>query len=99
MQYSNTLNRREKRSQQGTPKRLRVPEGTVADLHKKGVNPNLVAVDHEFGRAFSDALPDKSVLTVNGWIRRRLARDIGNLGCKDVKIAIKSDQERHRRLS
>ena len=52
----------------------------VMYVHKKGVNPNLVAVDHESGRVFSYALPSKSVLTGDGWIQRRVARDINNMG-------------------
>ena len=52
-----------------------------------------MVVDHESGKIWSYALPDKDILTGNGWIQRRIARDIDNLGHKDVKIMIKSDQE------
>ena len=62
--------------------------------HEKGINLNLVVVDHESGRIFSYALPDKSVFTGNGWIQKLLARDIDNLGYQDVKVIVKSDQER-----
>ena len=63
-------------------------------LHTKGVQPNLVAVDHESGMVWSYALPNRSMSTGHGWIQSRLAKDIDNAGYKDVKIAIKSDQEK-----
>lgn len=61
-------------------------------LNKKGVKLNLVVVDHESGRIWSHTLPDKSVLTGNGWIQNRVSRDINNIGHKEVKVMIKSRQ-------
>ena len=42
---------------------------------------------------WSYALKDKSVLSGEGWIQRRIVRDIDNAGHKDVKLRFKSDQE------
>ena len=62
-------------------------------LHTKGVQPNLVMVDHEAGRIWGYSLNEKSIYTGNGWIQNRIARDIDNAGHKAVKIMVKSDQE------
>ena len=50
-------------------------------------------MDSEAGRIWSYALKDKTILGGDGWIQKRIALDIGNAGCKEVKIAVKSDQE------
>ena len=62
-------------------------------LFDKGERPTLVMVDHESGRVWSYALKDKSILSGEGWIQRRIVRDIDNAGHKEVKLQFKSDQE------
>ena len=50
-------------------------------------------VDHESGRVWSYALKDKSILTGEGWIQRRIVRDLENAGHKEIRLRLKSDQE------
>ena len=38
--------------------------------------------------------PAKKANATGGWIEKRVARDIDNIGHKDIKIIVKSDQER-----
>ena len=60
-------------------------------LYEKGGQPTLVTADHESGRTWAYALQDKTILSGEGWIQRRVARDNGNVGHKDVNIMVKSD--------
>ena len=62
-------------------------------LSSKGEKPTLVMVDHDSGRVWSYALKDKAVLSGEGWIQRRIVRDINNAGHKSIKLKFKSDQE------
>merc|ERR1739836_181639 len=55
-------------------------------LFDKGERPTLVMIDHESGRVWSYALKDKTILSGEGWIQRRVVRDIDNAGHKDVKL-------------
>ena len=63
-------------------------------MSKKGEHPNLIMVDHESGKMWSYAIPSKSISKSGGWLERRTARDIDNIGHKNIKVMIKSDQER-----
>lgn len=63
-------------------------------LYDKSERPTLVATDHESGRVWSYAPRDKTILGGTGWIQKRLAHDIDNAGHKNVKVMIKSDQEK-----
>ena len=62
-------------------------------LYDKGEYPTLVSVDNERGRVWSYALKDKSVLGGDGWLQRRIRLDIDNVGYKEVKLMINSDQK------
>ena len=61
--------------------------------YEKEKKPTLVRTDHESGRVWSYALTTKAVLSGDGWIQRRIAQDIDNVGHKDVKVMVESDQE------
>ena len=61
-----------------------------AYMFGKGESPTLVMVDHESGRTWAYALKGKAILNGEGWIQRRVIRDIDNAGHKEIKIKIKS---------
>lgn len=62
-------------------------------LFNKGERPTLVMVDHDSGRVWTYAPKDKAILSGEGWIQRRIVRDIDNAGHKSIKRKFKSDQE------
>ena len=55
--------------------------------------PQVVMVDHTYGRLFEYIVPKKGILGQAEWVPSRMVRDIDNLGYRDVAIQIKSDQE------
>lgn len=73
----------------------KVPTISVDYMHLfgKGAKPSLVMIGHESSRVWAYALKDKSVLRGDGWIQRRIVRDIDNVGHKEIKIKSQSDQE------
>ena len=62
-------------------------------LFEKGERPTLVMVDHDSGRVWSYAPKDKAIPSGEGWIQKRIVRDIDNCGHKNIKLKFKSDQE------
>ena len=52
--------------------------------YEKGERPTLVAFDHESGRVWSYALKGKTALGGNGWMQKRIAKDIDNADHKEV---------------
>ena len=50
-------------------------------------------VDHRHGRVFAYGVPRKGVTAEAEWVPNRMIKDINNMGYKDVKVQIKSDQE------
>ena len=62
-------------------------------LYEKWNKSTLVMVDDESGRTWAYALKGKTILSGEGWMQRRNARDIDKAGHKDVNLRFKSDQE------
>ena len=55
--------------------------------------PNLIVVEHRFGRVRAHRAPNKGVWGKAEWVPRRIIQDLINSGMQIVKIQIKTDQE------
>ena len=63
------------------------------DNNGDGEQPKWVVMDHNQGRIVAYSVPKKGVWGESSWVARRVARDLNNMGYRNTKIQVKSDQE------
>ena len=55
--------------------------------------PQLVVVDHRFGRVWAHRVPNKGVWGKAEWVPKRIIQDLINNGMQNIRIQIKTDKE------
>ena len=54
--------------------------------------PNLVVVDHRFGRVWAHRVSNKGVWGKAEWVPKWIIQDLANNGLQDVRIQVKTNQ-------
>ena len=68
-------------------------ERNTDERDSNNIPPNLVVVDHRYGRAWAHRVPNKGVWGKVEWVPRRIIQDLANNGMQIVRVQIKTDQE------
>ena len=61
------------------------------DVHNNP--PQLVMVDHRFGRIWAHRVPNKGIWGKAEWVPWRIIQDLDNSGIQSIKLQVKTDQE------
>ena len=86
-------NVRDTEQDDGGPGKLSMDYMYLNDDEPRKDQPHLVTVDHKHGRVFAYGVPKKGVSGEAEWVPNRIIKDINNMGYKDVRVQLKSDQE------